>query len=481
MSVEHLSGSGASKLHPDSSVDESFVQCVLEVWRVALPLMVSAGTFSLVLFADRTLLLWYDGESMSASMAGGNFFWVLVCLPVGIASMTGAIVSQYVGANEHENIGRFLWQSVWLSLLTTPVFVGIAFIARTLFQATGQPEHLLELETTYLRLLMVGAVGLVLESALSGFFSGTERTRVIMWVSLASGVVNLILDVVLIFGAGPIPALGIAGAAIGSVIAFWTKAVCYCVLLLKPRYEELYRIRRGFGVDLLLGRKLLFFGFPTGLMYLTESGGFTVMVLRIGSIGDVPLRATTMAINFNMVAFIPLVGVSIAASVLVGRHLLESGPKRAAKSVYAGLLIGGVYSTFWLVAYLAIPDAMMSLYHLSDNSDESIAAINIAKTLLSFVAVYVLLDSMQLILAGALRGAGDTWFVLVSGLLASTLALFIGFTFEPQVSWEGQGLLEAQQQSLSWWWWMLTLWIWLLATFMTARFVQGRWKRMRMV
>ena len=62
--------------------------------------------------------------------------------------------------------------------------------------------------------------------------------------------------------------------------------------------------------------------------------------LRIGSIGDVPLRATTMAINFNMVAFIPLVGVSIAASVLVGRHLLESGPQRAVKSVYAGLLIG---------------------------------------------------------------------------------------------------------------------------------------------
>lgn len=481
MSGKQLSVSSDTESHRDSSADESFLRCVLEVWRVALPLMVSAGTFSLVLFADRTLLLWHDGESMSASMAGGNFFWVLVCLPVGIASMTGAIVSQYVGSHQQRKIGRFLWQSVWLSLLTTPVFVGVAFIARTLFAATGQPEHLLELEATYLRLLMIGAVGLVLESALSGFFSGTERTRVIMWVSLASGVVNLLLDVILIFGAGPIPSFGIAGAAIGSVIAFWTKAVCYGVLLLKPRYESLYRIRGGFGVDLKLGRKLLFFGFPTGLMYLTESGGFTVMVLRIGSIGDVPLRATTMAINFNMVAFIPLVGVSIAVSVLVGRHLLESGAQRAVKSVYAGLLIGCVYSTIWLVAYLAIPDAMMSLYQLSENAEESIAAIDIAKTLLSFVAVYVLLDSVQLILAGALRGAGDTWFVLVSGLLASTLALVVGFTLEPQVSFETQNSLETQQQTLFWWWWMLTLWIWLLATFMTARFLQGRWKRMRMV
>jgi multidrug resistance protein, MATE family len=481
MSGNHSSALGDQKHQAESPVADSFLRVVLEVWRIALPLMVSAGTFSLVLFADRTLLLWYDGESMSASMAGGNFFWVLVCLPVGIASMTGAIVSQYVGANEHQSIGRFLWQSVWLSLLVTPAFVGIAFFARTLFETTGQPAHLLELEATYLRLLMIGAVGLVLESALSGFFSGTERTRVIMWVSLISGLVNLILDVILIFGVGPIPAMGIAGAAIGSVIAFWTKAVCYCFLLLKPEYESVYHIRRGFGFDSQLVRKLLFFGFPTGLMYLTESGGFTVMVLRIGSIGDVPLRATTMAINFNMVAFIPLVGVSIAASVLVGRHLLENGPQRAARSVYAGLLIGCAYSMIWLVAYLAIPDVMMSLYQLSDNSEESIAAINIAKTLLGFVAVYVLLDSVQLILAGALRGAGDTWFVLVSGLLASSLALWVGFALEPQLSPEAQMTLEGQQEILSWWWWMLTLWVWLLATFMTARFLQGRWKRMRMV
>jgi MATE family multidrug resistance protein len=481
MSGNHSSALGDQKHQAESPVADSFLRVVLEVWRIALPLMVSAGTFSLVLFADRTLLLWYDGESMSASMAGGNFFWVLVCLPVGIASMTGAIVSQYVGANEHQSIGRFLWQSVWLSLLVTPAFVGIAFFARTLFETTGQPAHLLELEATYLRLLMIGAVGLVLESALSGFFSGTERTRVIMWVSLISGLVNLILDVILIFGVGPIPAMGIAGAAIGSVIAFWTKAVCYCFLLLKPEYESVYHIRRGFGFDSQLVRKLLFFGFPTGLMYLTESGGFTVMVLRIGSIGDVPLRATTMAINFNMVAFIPLVGVSIAASVLVGRHLLENGPQRAARSVYAGLFIGCAYSMIWLVAYLAIPDVMMSLYQLSDNSEESIAAINIAKTLLGFVAVYVLLDSVQLILAGALRGAGDTWFVLVSGLLASSLALWVGFALEPQLSPEAQMTLEGQQEILSWWWWMLTLWVWLLATFMTARFLQGRWKKMRMV
>ena len=134
-----------------------------------------------------------------------------------------------------------------------------------------------------------------------------------------------------------------------------------------------------------------------------------------------------------------------------------------------------------MIAYLAIPDVMMSLYRFSDNSESSLAALEIARHLLGFVAIYVLLDSVQLILAGALRGAGDTWFVLLSGLLASAIALMVGFVWEPDTATETLASEENHQDKLYWWWWMLTLWIWLLATFMTTRFLQGRWKRMRMV
>jgi MATE family multidrug resistance protein len=290
-----------------------------------------------------------------------------------------------------------------------------------------------------------------------------------MWVSVASGLLNFLLDLLLIFGCGPIPALGIVGAAAGSVASFWFKVVCYGVLLLRPVFDQRYRIRDGLSVDGALAANLVFYGFPTGLMYLTESGGFTVIVLRIGSIGDIPLRATTMAINFNMVAFIPLVGVSIAASVLVGRHLLQSGPARAARSVYAALVIGFVYSGTWFVGYLTVPDIMMSLYLWGGNGQDSVEAIMIARGLLKYVAIYVVLDAIQLILAGALRGAGDTWFVLGGGMVASAVALAIGFTWEPA------------QGGLYWWWRMVAFWVWLLALLMAARFAHGRWKRMRMV
>lgn len=440
-----------------------------EVLRIALPLVVSTGTFSIVLFMDRTMLLWHDGASMSASMAGGNLFWVCLCLPMGIVSMTGAIISQYVGAGQEQQVGRFLWQAVWLSLIVTPFYLILGSFAEPLFSLSGQASELIPLQSSYFRILMLGSTGMLIESALSGFFSGTERTRVIMWVSLFSGLVNLILDSALIFGVGPLPSFGIQGAAVASVLSLWFKAICYIALLTRKSTSERYHILSGCIFDRRLIRRLLYFGFPAGLMHLVESGGFTAMMLRIGTFGDIPLRSTTMAINFNMVAFIPLVGISIAASVLVGRHLIASGAAAATQRVMVAIAIGVTYSLLWIIAYLVFPDTLLNFYQLKSPDAGSIEASIIARTLLQFVSLYILFDAIQLILAGALRGAGDTWFVLLAGLTTSGTAITIGFIFEPATN------------PLYWWWNVLSGWIITLAVVMTLRFLQGRWKSMKMI
>jgi multidrug resistance protein, MATE family len=453
---------------------------IVEVFRVALPLMISTGLFSLTLFVDRTMLLWYDGTSMSASMAAGNLFWVIICLPVGIASMTGAIVSQYVGSHQYDRVGRFLWQSVWMAIAFVPWFAGVAYFAPDLFEATGQQASLIDAESTYLRWLLLGATGCVLESALSGFFSGTERTGIILMTSIAAALLNVVADYVLIFGVewwGQtwIPRLGIAGAAIASTLSFWLKAVVFASLLWFRRdYFDRYQIRTGFGFDPKPLKKLIYFGLPAGLMLATESGAFTFIVLRIGTLGDVPLRATSMAINFNMIAFIPLMGVSIAASVLVGRHLTESGPVEANRRARAALVVGWIYSGLWALAYWFGADLMLSFYGWDNTDPKSDEAIKIGAELMFYVALYVIADATQVVLAGILRGAGDTWFVLLSGLSAGGVALAVGWFGE---SWAARSL----DASLNWWWQVMVMWIWLLCGLMVTRYLQGRWKSMRMV
>lgn len=450
-------------------VPQTLGEAAGEVFRVAIPLMVSTGMFSLVLFADRTLLMFYDGLSMSASMAGGNVFWGMVCVPVGAASMTGATIGQLIGNAERDKVGRLLWQSVWLSLLTVPWFIAAAFFAESIFRWTGQPAELLAAEASYLRWLMLGGLGLVIESALSGFFSGTERTSVIMWVSVASGVLNVVLDVLLIFGLFGFPEWGIVGAALASAVSFWFKVVCYAAILSRKEFELRYRIRGGFAIDTGMMKSFLYFSIPSGLMYLTEAGAFLIVILKIGQLGDVPLRATAMAINFNMMAFIPLVGIAISASVLVGRHLLQNGAPFAVRTTLASLLIALAYSLFWMAAYLLAGDFLLSLYALGEPDEASRQAMVLASGLLGFVASYMLFDAVQLILGAALKGAGDTWYVLAAGGATSAVAISTGLVF------------DSGTRGLNWWWWVVTGWVWALAIMMTVRFVGGRWKSMRMV
>ena len=472
---------------PDTT---SFRGALGEVVRIAAPLMISTGLFSLTLFADRTLLLWYDGSSMAASMAAGNLFWVLICLPVGLMSMTGAIVSQYVGSNREADIGRFLWQSVWLSLAFLPWFGWLGWSAEDLFRWTGQPRELIAAEATYFRLLMFAAVGSVIESALSGFFSGTSRTAVIAYVSIVSALINLAGDYLLIFGVGPddalwIPAMGVAGAAVASGASFVFKAVAYATLLLAvPAWRRRYRILNGFGFDLGMVRKLIFYGLPAGLMFVAESGTFTAICLRIGTLGDLPLRATTMAINFNMIAFIPLVGVSIAASVCVGRRLTAYGPESAVAAARASLAIAVVYSGIWAIVYATLPDRLAAFYRWGGTTDPlTEPAIASAVGLFSFVAAYIVADSLNLVAAGVLRGAGDTWFVLSAGVACGAAAIGLGVAFEPGVSGAGvaSGDAASADRRLIWWWTIILVWIWSLGITMLAGYFSGRWKNKRMV
>jgi multidrug resistance protein, MATE family len=448
---------------------------IKDVLRVALPLLVSTGMHSLVLFTDRTLLYRLDDSALSASMTGGNLFWLMSCFPYGIASMTGAIIAQHIGAKQEDQVGRLLWQSVWLSLLFIPLILLASYFGPWIWYLTKQPIELIAMETSYLRILMFATVGIILDGGLSGFFSGTERTRYIMFASIASAIINVVLDVWLIFGGLGVSAMGIEGAAIASVVAFWFKPIFYACLLFRKEWDSVYLLRRGFCFDWKVLSNLIFYGFPAGLHSVAEAGCFVWIILNIGHLGDLPLQATTMAINFNMIAFIPLVGLQIGTSVVVGKRLTESGPDQAAEAVKAAMIVSFAYCGIWAFFYLVMPGTLLGIYASISSEPSAAGTIEIARQLLLIVTAYLFFDAIQVILAGALRGAGDTWFVLIAVVTASVLTVVAGSLLQPWI--ERSGFITP----LNYWWVVMCAWVWALAIALSIRYRQGKWRRMRMI
>jgi MATE family multidrug resistance protein len=201
-----------------------------------------------------------------------------------------------------------------------------------------------------------------------------------------------------------------------------------------------------------------------------EGLAFTVFVIEIGRFGTLATAATTLAISVNVVAFVPTVGLGIAVSTLVGNYLGGGQPQLAARAAWTGLAMALAYNAVFALLYWGTPDLFLVAHQLGapDPDFESIRQLSVL--LLKFVAAYCLFDAMQLTFCSAIKGAGDTRFVLVTTIVTSAAAVAVGHL----------GVWLQGWQTL-WWWTVLMLWIVSLATAYGWRFWQGKWQQMRVI
>ena len=445
-----------------------------EVLTVALPLVVSSLSWTVMTFVDRVLLQWDSGEAMSASFAGGVVWFAACCLPLGICSYANTFVSQYHGAGRQREIGPAVWQGVWVAVASAPFLVALAPLAPWVFALAEHGSEVARQEIVYFQILCWGSPAMLAAAALASFYSGRGRTAVVMVVDTLSVVLNLVLDWILIFGweeAG-IPALGIVGAAWATVIALWFKAAVYAALVLRPKYHQEFGTLDGVRLDRRLFSRLVYFGGPSGLQMLLDVLGFTVFVLLIGRLGPIETEATTMAFSVSSLAFMPVWGVGLAVSILVGQHLGENRDAAAARSTWTGLSLGCGYMAAISLLYVATPDLLLSSFFPdpAERTPHAQSVYALAVTLLRFVAAYNLGDAMVMIFANALKGAGDTQFILVLSLL---MAIALG-----GVSWLA---VEHWRLGVMGCWTVITIWLWAMAVAFLLRFRGGRWRSMRVI
>ncbi len=443
-----------------------------EVIRLAWPLVVSMGSFTVMQFIDRMFLAWHSPVSIQAALPAGILAFTFICGFMALTGYANTFVAQYQGSGDAEGCSRSMMQGVWLSFITWPILLVLIPPGCWLITLGGHSPDVMAEEMSYFTLLMAGGIVVTLGSAIGSFFTGRGDTRTNMYATIAGNIVNAVLDYALIFGAWGFPEMGIRGAAIATIIAGLVPPAIMFSLYLGPRLHAVYRTRDNLRFDPALTKRLIRFGLPSGLHLALDIGAFSVFVMFTGRIGPLELAVSNIALSINMVAFLPLIGISIAATTLVGQYQGAGQPDIAARSGWVSTKLGVYYVLAAGLLFILFPRQLYGLFTDRDGGgytvDELMAA---GRWLLVMLAAWGAFDAVNLILSGALKGAGDTrfvmWFHTVAAWGIMVPGVFIIHRIYPDS--------------------LLILWAWLIVYIVLLgggfmwRFAGDRWKSIKVI
>ncbi len=412
-----------------------------EMTALALPMVISHGCETALIFTDRLFLARLGPATMNAAMAGGLTAFMMMTFFIGLTGYVTALAAQYLGAGRKEGCALVVSQAALISLLATPVILALRPLAHLLFRIMDLPMEQLEPQRIYFDILLYGVILAMLRNCLSCFFSGIGRTRVVMISAMVAMLVNAAANYVLIFGKLGLPALGIRGAAWGTLIGSFCAFLVLMAAYLGRGNRREYKVPAALRFDREVMAKLLRYGSPAGVEMFLNLLAFTVMIMIFHGHGPVTATAVTIVFNWDLVSFVPLLGIQIGVVSLVGRYVGAGRPDIAERATRSGLKMACAYSLMILVLFVSLPGELVSVFEPREADVIFSRATPLATTMVRLAALYVLADAVMLVYSGALRGAGDTFWAMCASvslhwLLVPALFLFLKvLALPPQSAW----------------------------------------------
>jgi MATE family multidrug resistance protein len=423
-----------SPTHPLS--ERSMLQRLLGL---ALPMVVSQGAFALMIFTARWFLAQISPAHMAAAMGGGVAWYFSFALFSGVLAYANALVAQYLGAREAHKCSKVVTQGLLLALLCTPLLLLIALGMRQLFSAMGHAPEQALLEREYYDVLMLASLPMLLKTVLSSFFAGTARARVVMVCEVLGICCNIPLAWWFIFGGLGLPPLGIAGAAWATLLSTLCSFALYLLVYLGRSNRRQYQVARSFTLDTGILRRYLRLGFPSGLESFLNVAAFNLFLLMFHSYGITQAAAATIVFNWDILSFVPLLGLNIAVMSLIGRAVGAADLDSTRSVTRAGYVLGIGYSAVLATLFLLLRVPLVELFIFSADGAQEIREL--AQFMMLGLSAYVLLEGVLQVAAGVLRGAGDTrWCMLASvslhwAMLALQYLVIRVLELGPRVSW----------------------------------------------
>lgn len=364
-----------------------------------------------------------------------------------------------------------MWQGIYIALLGGMVIAMLSFAARPIFEFIGHDPSVRRLEIDYWRILTIGSIFPLLKMTVSSFFSGRGRTYPIMWANFASTLINIALNYCLIFGNLGCPSMGIIGAGISTVISEMCGLIILASLIFRPKHELLFKTISGFPIDKELLLRLLRYGAPNGIQFFLDIAAFSAFILIVGRIGASQLAATNIALNISMLGFMPMIGLGITVSVLVGQSLGSNRPDMADRSTISALQMSTVYMSSLAILFLALPDIFIYPFSAGADPSEFEMIRSHAIVAVRFVGAWSLFDSVGIITSACLKGAGDTSYVMKTIAILSLILLVLPTYLA----------VEVLSLDLTTAWTIGIFYIIALGAAYGTRFRGGKWKSMRVI
>ena len=391
---------------------------VKDVLVVALPMLLSMSFDTLMTFIDRLFLSKLGPAEMNAALGAGAVQLALTMFFTGMISYTTAMVAQRLGGKRRWDCARAFMQALYVSLMCVPLLYLTIPLGHVAFGMEHLPADQLQYQKTYFNILMFGGVINLVRNVAPCFFSGIGETKIVMKAAFVGMLVNVACNFVLIYGMGPIPALGVAGAAYGTLIGNVVSTVILFAKFFGKSCHRRFRTRYAFAFSWPLTRELLKKGIPSGVEMFLNMSAFQLLILMFHALGPESATASSVMFNWDMVAYVPLMGLEVASTSLVGRYVGAKDGAAASRSTYSGLKLGWGYSLLMGIFFIFLPGILTDIFKpdVAEASAEAIAIFESARPMSIFMlriaTFYIFVEVLLVIYAGALRGAGDTLWVM---------------------------------------------------------------------
>ncbi|HTH03916.1 MAG TPA: MATE family efflux transporter [Vicinamibacterales bacterium] len=437
------------------------------VWKIAWPSVLQNAIGGLQGIVDHALVGHYVGFTANAAIGvSWQIFLVVIVFISSLFTGMGVLVSRAAGANDHDKVNRTVYQAFLTAVvLSVGVLAPLGYVlSPKLLEIVNATPAVRAEALPFLRTMFVFSIGMLMFFMLGGALRAAGDARTPLRLGIAMTVLNFVLNVVLISGAGPVPAFGTKGAAMGTAIASISVSAVGLWLLMTGRLVVHFERGMSLRPDFTIIRALFRFGLPAGIQGVAMNVAGVLLLRFIGSLPESAEAQAAYAVGyselFSLITWTS-VGLMGAAAAIAGQNLGAGKPERSAHAVHIAARFGlGVAATVGAL-FLLIPDQLLGIFGLSDPT-----VVRLGRQLLQFLSVSGLFITVALTYTGGLQGTGDTrsplYITLISQvLLPPGICFFLSQTGHLQASGVWTAILVGHSTRC-----LLSL----------LRFRQGKWR-----